>query len=298
MAQYAELYFAKQEDDIPINKYLMKLPDNMRNQIIKWKPTLEYKDSVTWGIQGAEIQMPLTYTMYRKMPGLLRKQIFKKIEKKLQKREITHVILPNTMKTFPFENMKKCTGNDIKPFFMMEMIDFLTKENIVGKDLQDVEVIILDGNTKDVDIMIDFIYPYINHLTIISKSPDRFKEKAEIILEDVGLNMQVLSYTKGAISQGDIIIDTHYDDPSIIGFCKAGALYLDIGNHIEKTNMLLERRRKAQVIDQFLLIKNNQVASLAKAEALLDLGTLFSRNYKETMKRIKEEKVKVYKFVK
>lgn len=297
MAKYAELYFAEQEENIPMNKYLMKLPENLRNKMINWKLALKYEDKTTWDIPGERVQMPMTYGMYRKMPLSLRSELFKKIEKRLSQKGITHVMLPSLIHTSPFQLIKECTGHYIKPFFIMEIIHFIAKEKIIDKELQDIEVVILDGNTQDVDMIVDFIYPYINHLTLISKRPERFEEKAQDIFTDVGLNMQVLSYTKGAISQGDIIIDTHYDDPSVIHLCRQGALYLDIGNHAEKTIMLVERQKGVLVIDQFLLAKKGEVVSTTKAELLLTMDQVFNRNYKETMKRLKSQSIEVYKLL-
>lgn len=297
MAKYAELYFAEKEENIPMNRHLMRLPQNLRNKMIQWKLALKYEDKTTWEVPGERIQMPMTYTMYKQMPLTLRSEIFKKIEKRLTQKDITHVMLPNLMRTSPFETIRECTGHDIKPFFIMEIIYFIAREKVIDKKLQHLEVVILDGNRRDVDMIIDFIYPYINHLTVISSMPERFKEKAEYIFDDVGLNMQVLSYTKGAVSQGDIIIDTHYDDPSVIHLCKAGALYLDIGNHVEKTMMLIERQREVLVVDRFLLEKKGEVVSATKAELLLTMDRVFNRNYKETMKRLKSHNIQVYKLL-
>ncbi len=297
MAKYAELYFAEKEENIPINKHLMKLPPNLRNKIIQWKLALKCEEKTTWEITGEKIQMPMTYTMYRKMPLTLRSDIFKKIERKLAEKGITHVILPKLMITSPFEDIQECTGDYIKPFFIMDIINFSVNEKIIDKKLKDLEVVILDGNKKDVDMIIHMIYPYINHLTIISNQQDRFEQRAKEIFQDVGLNMQVLSYTKGAISQGDVIIDTHYDDPSVIHLCKAGTLYLDIGNHIEKTMMLLERQKGVLVVHQFLLIKKDEIVTTTKAELLLTMDRVFHRNYKETMKSLKSQNIKVYKLL-
>lgn len=298
MAKYAELYFAEREEDIPINKHLMKLPHNIRNKIIKWKLALKHEEKTTWETSGEKIQMPMTYTMYRQMPLTLRGGLFEKIEKKLEQKGVTHVILPRLIATSPFQTIKECRGNHIKPFFIMDIIHFITKEKLIDKELKYLEVVILDGNTKEVDMIIDFIYPHINHLTVITSTPDRFKEKTEDIFNEVGLNMQVLSHTKGAISQGDIIIDTHYDDPSVIHLCKPRTLYLDIGNHAEKTIMLLERQNDVLVVDQFLLEKNGEIVNIAKAELLLTMNQVFSRNYQETMKRLKNQNIKIYKLVK
>lgn len=297
MAKYAELYFAEKGENIPINKYFMKLPQTLRNEIIKWKLTLQCEEKTTWEIAGERVQMPMTYTMYRNMPLTSRRKIFKKIEKKLTDKGITHVMLPNLVATSPFEMIQECTGHYIKPFFIMEVINFIIEEKVVDKELKDLEVVILDGNKQDVNMIIDFIYPYINHLTVLTNRPDRFKQKAEEIFNDVGLNMQVLSYTKGAISQGDLIIDTHYDDPSVIHLCKADTIYLDIANHAEKTMMLLERQKGVLVVDQFLLVQKGEIISTAKAELLLTVDQVFSRSYKETMERLKSQNIKIYKLL-
>ena len=283
MARYAELYFSDKE----VGRY--------QSMILRWRPRLKYEDETIWGIQGEKIELPMTYTDYRQMPLKIRDKVFKKIEKQLKKRTITHVLIPRLMGSCPFEDISESRGSHIKPFFMMELIGFIIDKKLIGKDLQDIEVVILDGDEKEVDMLIDLIYPYINHLTIVTKNPERFKQKEVDIFDDVGLNMQVLSYTKGAISQGDIIIDTHYYDPGIIRLCKAKSVYLDMGSNSEKTVMLIESQREVLVIDQFLLEKNNEVVSLAKAEMLLKMNKVFSRNYKETMKRLKKENIKVYK---
>ena len=295
MAQYAELYFAESEEDIPINRYLMKLAPSIRNQIIKWKLGLKYEAKYIWGVKGEEIQLPMTYTMYKTMPCVVRSHLFKKIEKRLLQRDITHVILPKTMRICPFQTIQGCTGNYIRPFFIMDIIRFISKHRLLNKDLKDLEIIILDGSKSDVYMIIDFIYPYINYLTIITNDPARFENQVENIFDDVGLNIQVLSYNKTSIAQGDIIIDTHYDDPSVIHFCKKNAVYLDMGNHIEKTAMLLEKQNKIPVIDEFFLTKNDQVVSTAKAEVLLTIANLFSRDYQETMRRLKKEKIEIKK---
>lgn len=295
---YAELYFAEKEEDIPINKYLMKLPDQIRNKIIKWKLGIEYEEEITWGIRGEKVQLPMTYTMYRKMPLTLRSELFKKIEKGFQQRGITDVILPKLIRTSPFNQIRQYTGSHIKALWIMEMIYFIEREKIIDKKRQYLEIVILDGNEAEVDMIIDLIYPYINHLTIISRKPERFDKKSEAIFHDVGLNIRILSYTKAAISQGDIIIDTHYDDPSVIRFCKQDAVYIDIGNNIEKTNMLLERQSKTSVVNEFKLVKNGEVVSLEKAELLLSVSKILKRDYKETMRRLEMENIKIYKFTK
>ncbi|NLI90021.1 MAG: hypothetical protein GX366_06405 [Epulopiscium sp.] len=297
MAKYAELYFAENEEDIPINKHIMKLPEGLRYRIIKWDRMLKYQEKSTWDIKGEKIQLPLTYTMYRKMPRDIRDGVFNKIEVKLKQKEITHLTLPRLITTSQFRNIKECTGNYIKPFFVMEVIKFATSQKIINKDLGNIEVILLDGNREDVDMIIDFIYPHINHLTIVSDRPERFNDKSQYIFQDVGLNMQVLSYNKNAISQGDIIIDTHYYDPSIIHLCKKGALYLDIANNKEKTVILMEKQDTINVIDQFLLVKNGEIVSTKKAEMLLEIDSIFTSDYKETMKRLQKQNIEIYKLV-
>ena len=189
MAKYAELYFAEKEEDIPINRHLMKLPQNLRNKMIKWKLILKHQEKTTWKLPGETIQMPMTYTMYRQMPLTLRSGIFEKMEKRLQQKGVTHVTLPKLINTSPFQLIQECTGNYIKPFFIMEIIRFVTKEKIINKNLQALEVIILDGNEKEVDMIIDFIYPHINHLTVLTSRPERFQEKAEDIFDDVGFSL-------------------------------------------------------------------------------------------------------------
>lgn len=297
MAQYGELYFAEKEEDINVSKYLMKLPDNLRNKIIKWTLNMTNEVKITWGVEGGKVQLPMTYSMYRKMSPKVRKDLFAKIEKQLLQRNVTHVTLPKLIKDQAFETLQECTSHYIKPFFIMEAISFMVQEQIIAKKLQHTEVIILDGNKRDVDMMIDFIYPYINHLTIISKVPQRFQEKADCIFRDVGLNMQVLSYTKGAISQGDIIIDTHYEDPLMIRFCKKGALYLDLANHPEKTVILKQRKKEVLIKEEFLLIKDQVIVSSKKAEMLLTMNRTFHRDYRETMKRLKKHNIEIYKLV-
>lgn len=298
MAQYAELYFAEKEEDIPINRYLMKLPPLMRNRIIQWKIGLKYEEKVIWGVKGKWVQLPMTYTMYRTMPGIITSDLFKKIEKRLLKREITHVVLPKIMRACPFESIRECTGNYIKPFFIMDMIRFISSNRLTNKDLKDLEIIILDGNKKDVLMMVDFIYPYINYLTIITNEPERFEDLGKNIFDDVGLNIQVLSYNKTAIAQGDIIIDTHYDDPSVIRFCKKNAVYIDMGNHLEKTAMLVERQNQIPVIDDFLLIKDNQVVNTAQGEVLLTISNLFRNDYQEIIHQLKKEKIRIKNLLK
>ncbi len=298
MARYAKLYFAKKEEDIPISQYIMKLPEALRNKILGWKLGLKHHAKTTWNVENEGIQMPMTYTMYRQMPDKVRRNIFQKIEKKLLKRDITHVILPKLMGICPFETIEVCRGNWIKPFFVKDMIDFIAQEKIINKPLKDLEIILLDGNEKDVHMMVDLIYPHINYLTIITKEPERFEKQVENAFEDVGLNIQLLSYNKEAISQGDIIIDTHYDDPSVIRFCKKNSVYLDFGNHSEKTAMLLERENGSLVIDEFFLQKDNETISSTEAEVLLTVSGFWSRDYKETEKRIKEENIRIYNIIK
>ena len=298
MGQYAELYFAEKEDDIPINKYLMKLAPSIRNRIIKWKVPLKYEGETIWDIKGERVQLPMTYTMYRTMASTMKKGLFQKIEKRLLKRDISYVIQPNTMRVCPFKAIEECTGNDIKPFFIMDIIRFISNNRLINKDLKDLEVMILDGNKKDVYRMIELVYPYINYLSIITNEPERFENLAKNIFDDVGLNIQVLSYNKTAIAQGDIIIDTHYDDPSVICFCKKDAVYIDMGNHLEKTAMLLERQQHIPVINDFLLIQHNQVVSTAQAEVLLTINGLIKDDYQRTIRELKKRTIKIKNLIK
>ena len=146
MLKYAELYFADKEEDIPMNKHLLKLPENIRNKIIKWRLALKYEEKTTWQVTGERVQIPMTYTMYRKMPLTLRSQMFKKIERNLLDKGVTHAMLPRLMNVSPFEQIKECTGDYIKPFFIMEIIKFVVNHKVVGKSLQNLEVVVLDGN--------------------------------------------------------------------------------------------------------------------------------------------------------
>lgn len=286
MGEYAELHFAEKEQS------------KFKNMFLRWRPNLKYEEQTIWGQQGKKVQMPMTYTGYRQMPIGLRTHVFENIERKLHKNGITHVILPKSISTCPFKNIQMCIGDDIKSFFIMEVIHFIVKESITDKELHNMEVVILDGNKTQVDILIDLIYPYINNLAVITTEPERFKQKSKDIFDDVGLNMQVLSYTKGAISQGDIIIDTHCDDPTVIHLCKEKAVYLDIGNNAEKTAILLDRQRNVFLTDKFLLEKDGEVLSLAKAELILTMNGVFARSYIETMKRLKKYDIKIYKLIK
>lgn len=291
MSQYAQMYFAEKEEDIPIAKTLMRLPSGFRDRIIKWKKAMKYGDILMWGVAGKAVQLPMTYTMYKNMSPQRREKIFKKLEIQLINDGITYILLPRILKTSPFTNIQDCKGDYIKPFLTTVVIRYIANEKIISKELKDIEVVILDGNKGDVDMILDIIYPHINYLSIITNYPERFEKKAEYIFQEVGLNVTISSYNKPAISQGDIVIDTHYDDPGIIHFCKKNSVYIDMGNHIEKTVMLLEKQKDVMIVDEFFLAKDEEVLRIDQAELVLSIKGVFGEDYNETIRKIKKENI-------
>lgn len=292
MPTYANIYFAEKQEDIPMKKVIMRLPERTRDRIIRWKLPLKSEKIIMWQVEGEKIQLPMTYTMYRLMNQDIRNSIFKKLEKSIHKKGIEHVLLPSVLRNSPFSNLNYYKGEYIKPFFIMDVIKAIVCKRLISKSLKDVEIIIVDnGNEKELEMIIDLIYPHINNLTIITNAPERFDVKIENIFSDVGLNVRTSSYNNVAISQGDIIIDTNYDDLGIIKFCKNNAIYIDIGNHAEKTIMLGERKRTVTIINDFLLSWNSETISTCSAELIMTAKGIFSPDYNDVVAILKQENI-------
>lgn len=297
--KFAILDYVQNKDDIPIkNKIIKNSPDKFFDWYIKKFNPYKLERLNIYEIEGFKITMPFTkQDLYNRI--LFVNKIFEKTEKVLNNYNVTSLIKHMTKEYF--NDFYIATGKNLMPFFLVDC--FKKVVEITKKDLKNIEVLIISGNNKLINMILDNIYLDVNYITILIDKDKNFdlKNKISDIYYDSGLNISIMQNLRD-ISSADIIINTSDMLPRYDNFFKSGAVFLDLTNNKDRLISLAIVRSDIFFIDNFKIKHEDQKYNLDIFELGFYIGSknyfdLINNIYKEyyfnkVFKELKKENVK------
>lgn len=245
--KFAKIEYVNSIDEIEMNPLVKKMPQKICDYYIEKANPYTCNEIEIMGAEGYQVKIPLTLQEAKgnyKKNELLIKKTLNDMQRKGRGIEIVvppeEIMFPNTIKT-----------SDGKAIFALTLQLAITKIlKILGKDIRNTEFLMIDGGNFITNLILDCISNEINYLSVYTDRIENFEEKAEMIYEDCGLNIQIFSNSKNSLmKEADIVINGGIDLENYDYFFKKGAVYLDVNKNRQKLMRLRAKRNDMIFID-------------------------------------------------
>lgn len=144
---------------------------------------------------------------------------------------------------------------------------FFEKYNIQKKDAK---FVIIDSGNKRVELILQVILEYANYVTIVTNRQMYFAKAVEVVYEETGLLMDVVSsYTQKNIT-GNVVINLDKDCYGIYNNFEENAFVIDLQFTDKKLEYLSNRRRDLTILyDYDILVDKKELEKELVAEVMV-----------------------------
>lgn len=165
-------------------------------------------------------------------------------------------------------------------FFKEGITLFLDKCGIQKKSAR---FVVIDSGNKKVETILQIILEYTNYLTIVTNRVEHFRNAVEVVYEETGLMMEVVStYTQKNI-MGNVVINLDRDCYRIYSNFEEDAYVIDLEFTDKKLEYLANRRKDLTILyDYDFLIDGQELEKELTAEILVRDNWKLSRFVKRT----------------
>lgn len=165
-------------------------------------------------------------------------------------------------------------------FFKEGITLFLDKCGIPKKSAR---FVVIDSGNKKVETILQTILEYTNYLTIVTNRVEHFRNAVEVVYEETGLMMEVVStYTQKNI-MGNVVINLDRDCYRIYSNFEEDAYVIDLEFTDKKLEYLANRRKDLTILyDYDFLIDGQELEKELAAEILVRDNWKLSRFVKRT----------------
>ncbi len=271
--KFAYILFAEHPNDIIIKpKIIKKLPQSIIQAYIKKNNPYIMEEIIICQEEGYKITLPVLATDHKDFV----EEILEKTLDQLAEDGVELVVKPKESEIdFP-DIINIASGKYHIPFLINKVMSKTIKTT--HKNIKDIEVAIIHDDDCLTDCFIDNISTEVNHLTILTESPESFEDVREELLYDLGLDLQLLSKNKANMKMADVVINTGFHDEKWDYNFKNKAIYFDLGNNTEKIKQLLRKREDILVVDGFNIKMAQETVSVADFEPALFIKSREYRN--------------------
>lgn len=273
--RFAIFKYAESYDDVGVNEFIKKMPKFIYDMYIQRKNPYTYKKINILESEGFEVTVPFTKELveelYLKAENLLRRTI-----DDFYIKDVGIAVIPDSM---PFvEGIRKSFGRAIMCFYINDIIKVLLEKQ--NKDLKDAKILVIDGGNFITNMIINELYENVNYLTFYTSDINNFEEKAEYILSESGLNVNIVQSIKNvAFKEADVIINCAMDMENSDYFFKNGAIYIDIAQNKPKLKRLTERREDMIIVDRAYFKTNEGIFGADIIEAVMFTNNLDMKKF-------------------
>ncbi|HOQ16513.1 MAG TPA: hypothetical protein PLC16_02830 [Defluviitaleaceae bacterium] len=278
MKKFAYLKWAKNWEEIFNQMPWLKIfPSFLRENVIIHFCPLKLKERWIMDLPGFEVILPFTAEQVNKKAVQVIQDYINKVIERL-KTEGVKIICPPKGHSHEIDfSILEAKGQYVISLLIFEAIKKLSEK--LEKPLKYIEITIIDGQNLRTDLVLNILYPELNYLSILTDKTESFREKAVDIYEDVGLNLQIISYNKKTVLENsDIIIDCRDVYHSSFYYCKKNAIYIYIGGYKEMVRDILLKRKDLKIIDNVSLVLKNESYCADFCEMLWYLSKTWFKN--------------------
>lgn len=239
------------------NKYL-KLKRYLPRKIYLYylkkygKPFID--ESVYLGEKGDIIMLPFTKREFEELDENYKKTF---IEKVIKEHEIKYLYTEPGLSKI----IRKIDDTLIQEYskiliyiMFTQIMDLALKDNSI--DMKEMRLTIIDSGDSKIDYILDLIIYDLNHLTIITQRPEYFKEFVDIIYDNTGLVIEVITKIFEIEGKSDLIIDM-----SKKRFNYQKGVIIDMESDIVKRQYQYSRKRDTCIIYDIKICTGIQVVN-------------------------------------
>lgn len=212
------------------------------------------------------------------------------------------MVLPPPVFAHPFPNtLPVADGCVMRLFFAMPIIQKAL--HFLNKDIKTAEILIIGGNMHMTLLLIDMVYPHVNHLTLLTDNPEDtlLLETAERVFDDTGLNLCLTVKNKALLEGADVILNTYGGPDRYDFYYRRGAAYVEFSPNKQKYLELATKRPELLLVDDIKIKYRNQVMSAAFFEMLFFAASaeyrrfyyFLGKNYSEELSKFILQELKV-----
>lgn len=224
-----------------IEKILLKHRLNHKKRLLE-KPLFEEKDCTVMGRHGVEVELPFTETDILNMEPDYLETYIRKI---LDIYDIPGCYLKREL-SFLNERLEVNKKWIFSYLLFRQGIDlFLAKNNVSKKDAR---FVIIDKENHKVELILQVILEYANYLTIITDRSHYFQKAVDVVYEETGLMMDVVSSSEKKKINGNVIINLNSDYYQVYSLVEDGAIVVDLAFSNRKLEYLSNRKKDLEIL--------------------------------------------------
>lgn len=261
------------------------LPRKLYFSYLKKRIPVSIKDITYLGIEGQEIQLPFSMAELRELEDDYIKGM---IEKLVERYEIHYLYMePNLLKHFrTIDELMVPSYHNLLLYILLPKIFplVLEKKNINKKDMR---LVIIDSGDRKIEYILELLIWELNYLTIITDRPEYFNGFVDIIYDNTGLVIELLTNDNREEIHGEVIIDMSKDYQKCYMYFDKDAVILDLESNIKKRQYLYSRKRELVIFNDVILHSRRQVVDnglfslilLSRSRLLRDFTDDKNRDY-------------------
>lgn len=214
---------------------------------------LPYKETGIYvmGIYGVEVELPFSGYEIADMEDGYLEQYIRKI---LDIYDIPECYLKRELGCMKgrFGREKKWIFSYL--FFQQGMELFMKKYGISKREAK---VVIIDSGDKKIEMILEPILQYANYLTIMTERKDYFEKAVNIIYEEIGLMIDVVSSKdKGKIT-GNFIVNLNRESYQLYADISDNSYIMDLAFTNEKLEYLSNRKKGIELLYGYEILAGN-----------------------------------------
>lgn len=243
MSMFARVRYCQSYSQIPSKLGIINFNEGVRDWYIKRFNPLVSKYVYIDGCEGLEVQLPL-----------ISGEEGEKVE--IVKEKTLKWLIESGVEIMQWEGVKSeaiisADGKKIMPYFIKPA--FLKACALKEIPLERAEVVIIDGNYNYTNIIINELSNNVNYLTVLVEGENNYKEIAEEVFKNTGLEIIIASRSKDILKYADVIINSSDFDFESDYLYKRNSVYIDLNHNSKRLAELIRKRSDMLIVEDFKL---------------------------------------------
>lgn len=139
-------------------------------------------------------------------------------------------------------------------FFQQGMELFMKKHGISKKD---VKVVIIDSDDKKIAMILETVLQYANYLTIVTERKEYFEKAVDIIYEETGLMVDVVSSEEKGKIAGTFIVNLNQENYQLYSRISDNSFIMDLAFTNEKLEYVSSRKKGIEILYDYEVLTDN-----------------------------------------
>jgi len=208
------------------------------------------------GEKGQEIVLPFTEN---ELETLEENYIKMFLEKIITNNEIEYLYVAPHLQKLLYMNEEEHTpyyGSIFLYIMFPQIFEQMLEESKI--DRKEMRLAIVDSGDRKIEYILELLVYDLNYLTIITKRPEYFNEFVDIIYDNTGLLIEIISDEELQEIKGNVVIDLTNQYHKVFNNT---TVVLDMESNLKKRQYLYSRKKDIRIVYDVLLHYNNQLVN-------------------------------------